>query len=134
MKAAQAAQVRIIAKAVQTARDAMSEEYKTSVLANYFQKNEDGTMKTVEGSEEYIPVEGKENEIAEANVKFGEKEIEIMLERGVGITPVILSDVKVSARELELLKDLYVEQNGPGLPSNAIPFPQKSEAPQPRIQ
>ena len=127
-----AGQIRKVIQAVQVVRDTISGSYQEKVLGQYFQKNEDGTLKKVEGQDEYIPLEGKEKEIEKANADFGEIEVEVVLSNVRPLSPASLADVKVSARELELLKGLFVDQDGPGIPGT-LPFP-VADGFQPRIQ
>ena len=130
--AEKAGQIRSVVKAVQKLRDKVSEDYKKDILGTYFQKNEDGTPKKAEGGGEFIPLAGKETEITKANDEFGARVGTIELEGCRPLTPNTLSDMKITARELELLKDLYTEQNGPGVPHMPFPTALGSNAPQMR--
>ena len=45
------------------------------------------------------------------------------------LTPDTLSEIKVTAKELDLLGDLYTEENGPGVPSDFAPPPGQRSIP-----
>lgn len=124
MPAPKAAVISHLIKSAQAVRTQMSEEYKTEVMEKFAQKNEDGSLKRPEGDpQSIIPIEGKEEEMQKANIEFGEKfgELKYMLKDkeiiARPLTPSLLADVKLSPKDLEALKDLYSDEEGPGVPS-----------------
>lgn len=86
------------------------------ILAKYAEKNEDGTVKRNEGDvNSFTLVEDKKEEWQKALEDFGKNEIEVTMEWRP-LTPDALSDIRLSAAELELLGDFFTDQEGPGVP------------------
>ncbi len=105
-------------KAIQNGKDEIKECYQKEIMEVFGQKNEDGTLKRPEGEpNSFVPDETKEKELMEANEAFGLREATIKLNRP--ITPSIIQDVKITAHELDLLGNLFSDQDGPGLPNMA---------------
>lgn len=113
--AAKAAHIKKLINAISVANDFIASDFKGTMLDKFAKKNEDGTLVTPEGPDSYEIIEEKTAEFQEALKPFGEQLVEVRLE-GRPLTPDTLSDVKMSAAEMELLGNLYCEQNGPGVP------------------
>lgn len=114
---ARASAIRQVVKSVQKLKDKISAEYMEEVVKPNFQVGDDGKPK-VDDQGQYIPLEGREEEVKKANEDFGKREVVIELQ----FRPSMLVDVKgITATEMERLKNLYNEEDGPGLPQ--MPFP-----------
>lgn len=116
--AAKANTIRKITNALQEGRvKTVVEDYKKEIMEVFAKRNEAGEIVRPDGEPDgFEPIEGKEEECKAATEAFGEKFLEISAEK---LTPATLSEVKLSARELELLGDIFtdVENAGPGVPN-----------------
>ena len=127
-----AAHIRRVMKELERNRKAIHEEFKKEIVEVFAQKSEDGKLLEPEGAPgEYLVLEGKEEERNAAVKVFGEKVATIAWRP---LTPDSLSDVKVTAKELDLLGELYTDDNGPGLDANFAPPPGRPIPMQPRAQ
>lgn len=113
--AQKAAQIRRITKEIEAARKVVVAEFERDIMQVYGAKNEDGTLKRPEGEPTgFEPLEGKHEEIMSAQTAFGEREVTLNILRP--LTPATLSDMKLSAKDLDALKGLFSEEDGPGVP------------------
>lgn len=109
-----AAHIRRIMKGLEAVHKQIMEEFKTEILSVYAVKKEDGNIAFKDEREsDFDLIDGKAEEYNKALAEFGEREGIIEWRP---LTPDTLSDVKLSARELDLLGDLFSEENGPGIP------------------
>lgn len=106
--------IRHIVKELNKAGDQISEEYKKDILEVYATRDEKGEIVRPEGDPNgFTPDEAKQKEFLEAQEKFGERKAKINWRP---LTPDTLTDIKLTAKELDLLGDLFTEENGPGVP------------------
>lgn len=111
--------IRRLIKELERNRTIIHEEFKKEIMEVFGQKNEDGTLKTPEGAPgEYIPIEEKTEEMVKAQESFGKK---LATLNWRPLTPDTLGDLKLSAKEIEILGPLLTEENGPGLAANFAP-------------
>lgn len=109
-----AAQIRNLVKAVNDAGEMISKAYGEEILEKYAKRDEKGEIIRPEGDPAgFTPDETKLDEFMQAQEEFGNREADIHYRP---LTPAILADVKLTARELDLLGTLFTEENGPGLP------------------
>jgi hypothetical protein len=108
-----ASHIHQIAKRVQAARDLMGKQYKAEIIEKFAKRDEAG--KIVNAPDGRFDVDDdKVLEFQKETDAFGEREIEIDWRPFDART---FSEIKVSAKELDLLGDLYShEPVGPGLP------------------
>ena len=96
------------------AREQISEEYKKEVMEKYATRDENGAIKRPsENPDGFIPDETKLEEFKKAQEDFGEKEF--VFEWGP-LRPAHLTDVKVSAKEIGLMGELFNTEDAPGMP------------------
>jgi hypothetical protein len=101
-------------KQLQKARNEIHESFTKDMLERYAQRNEDGTIKRPEGDPNgFTPLDDKVEEYTKEQEAFGKRLYEFTC---APLNPSILQDVKLSARDIETLKDLFIEESGPGLP------------------
>lgn len=106
--------IRHIVKELNKAGEQISEEYKSSIIEPYAKKDKSGALVKPKGEPGgFIPDEARQDEFLKAQEEFGERFAEINWRP---MTPDTLSDIKLTAKELDLLGDLFTEENGPGLP------------------
>lgn len=111
---ARANHIRHIIKELNKAGEQISAEYKSDLIDVYAKKGEDGKVARPEGDPNgFTPDETKMDEFIKAQEEFGEREAEINWRP---LTPETLSDIKLTAKELDLLGDLFTDDNGPGIP------------------
>lgn len=112
---ARACHIKKIMKGLEKLHKQIMEEFKKDILEAYAVKKEDGSgIKYKDEMEsDFDLLEGKEKEYQEALKTFGEREGTIEWRP---LTPDALADIKLSARELDLLGELFSEENGPGVP------------------
>lgn len=109
-----ASHINKILKRVQAAREKISALYKEEIMPEFFAKDAEGNWVINQDTQEYTLKEGVTAEqLAEKMKEFNTRTIEIDW-RPLG--PSALVDVKLSARDLNALGDLYTEQDGPGIP------------------
>lgn len=107
--------IRHIIKELNAAGDQISKEYKTDLIDVYAKKDEEGKIVRPEGDPNgFTPDETKMEEFLKAQETFGDREAEINWRP---LTPDTLSDIKLTAKELDLLGDLFTDDNGPGVPT-----------------
>lgn len=115
-----ASHIRRVINEIKKAGDQIREEYKKDILEVYAQRDEKGEIKRPEGDPNgFDPIVEKEAEFLKAQEDFGGREIVIAWRP---LNPDTLADVKLSAKELDLLGELYTDDAGPGVPMN-FPFP-----------
>jgi hypothetical protein len=107
-----ASHIHKIYKALDAAGTKIREEFKAEVLSKFALKDENGGIKTDEHGT-YEPDPAQMEEYNKAMTEFEARECVIDWRP---LTPDTLSDVKVTAKEIDLLGPLYSEQNGPGVP------------------
>lgn len=106
--------IRHIIKELNAAGDRISEEYKTDLIDVYAKKDEEGKIVRPEGDPNgFVPDDTKMEEFMKAQDAFGDREAEINWRP---LTPDTLSDIKLTAKELDLLGELFTDDNGPGVP------------------
>jgi hypothetical protein len=95
-------------------QDAIIEEYKTTVLEIYAQRDEKGEIIRPDGDPNgFKPMEDKLDDFQKAQDEFGEK---LVTFTWGPIRNSDLQDIKLSGHEKDLLKDLYSDEEGPGVP------------------
>lgn len=105
-----------IVRQIQNARNRIADGYKKDVMEVFGQKNEDGSLKRPENEPSgFVPDESRMEDLNKATEQFGEKE---MAFECLPLTSSTLSDIKMSAKEIELLKDIYSKDSGPGVPEH----------------
>ena len=110
-----ASHIRQIAKRIKAGKDLIHESYKTDIMDKFGKKSEDGKTLIAEGQPGgFEMAEGKDEEFNKAFLEFEAREIEVDWRP---LNPDTLSDIKLSAREIELLGPLFSEENGPGVPN-----------------
>ncbi len=116
--AAKASQIRKVVKKYDEATALTKEKYKTDLGDVYHDKNADGTPKMVETAEgkEFALKEGTQEEYKKVVDEFGKRTYEFNLSEFTPLNPTILSDVKLTAADIEALGPLFSEEAGPGLP------------------
>ncbi len=88
------------------------ESFKPEILDIYAQKDDKGEV--IYGEQgTYEPIKEKLEEYHKAMEAFEAKEVSVEWRP---LTPDSLADVKLTAKEIEILGPLFVEQNGPGVP------------------
>lgn len=111
-----ASHIRRIVNLVQKASDQMREDFKKDVLELYAARDEEGKIIATKEKPFDIP-DDKIEAFTAATEVFGEREGTVDWRP---LNAHTIQDLKVSAREMELLGDLYTEEgNGPGLPEFA---------------
>lgn len=104
-----------IVKRVKAGKDRIHEEYKTDIMEKFAKKGEDGKALVSEHQPGGFELtEGQEEAFNEAFKEFEAREVEVDWKP---LTTTTLDDVRLSARELELLGPLVVDESGPGVPS-----------------
>ncbi len=123
-----ASHIRHIVRGLTDARNQMATEHKKEIVEVYAQKDENGKIKAPEDNKDgFIPADDKKEECDKASEAFFNREATIDWKP---LAPSTLSDVRLSAREIDLLGELYSEHEGPGLPGlgpsdNVMAFPQQ---------
>lgn len=110
-----ASHIRQISKRVKAGKDKIHDEYKSDIMDVFAVKGEDGKAKVSENQPGgFEMVEGKDEEFNKAFQAFEAREVEVDWRP---LTPDTLADIKLSAREIELLGPLFSDDNGPGVPT-----------------
>lgn len=110
----QAGHIHQVVKRVQAGKDQIHAEYKTQIVEKFAQKDDKGKVLTGEDhATGFQMMEGKDEEFQKALAEFEGRQVEVDWRP---LTPDTLSDVKLSAREIDLLGPLFSEENGPGVP------------------
>lgn len=117
-----ASQIHKISKQLTFARERISKEYQDQLVQTYGKKDENGKVIRPEGEPMgFEPIEEMAEEFATAQEKFGENVVELTVQP---MSLDLLSDIKVSAQDLEALRGLYVGNDGaeagPGVPTNNV--------------
>lgn len=115
--AQKAAHIRHISKFVKAGKDKIHDEYKTNIMDKFGKKGEDG--KTITAEDRPGGFEMDDSQTEEFNKAFKEFEAREIEVDWRPLTPDTLSDIKLSAREIELLGPLFSEDQaqGPGIPN-----------------
>lgn len=122
-----ASHIRQVTKKLQEARDKISKEHRAEILEVYGKKDDNGLVIMNNDTDEFTPVEGKEEELQKLIADFMKREVVIDWRPFDSST---LADIKISAKELGLLKDLYNDDpTGPGLPFDMEQFRNSKNAP-----
>jgi hypothetical protein len=101
-----------ISKEVEKHVDQFKSEFKKDILEKYAQKDEHGKYLNDEGQYKIDPKCFADYKTA--TEAFGKK---TAIVKWKPLTPSVLSDIKMSAKEIDLLGELFSEQEGPGLES-----------------
>lgn len=114
---AKAAHLRKLVKGYNEASERIVSDFDETMLTKYARKNEDGTVFREGGNQAAyeIPEENQEAFQKALQEDFGKREITIEM-NGRPLTADVLSDIKMTAQEVDTLGDFYVEEAGPGLP------------------
>ena len=109
-----------IVREVQKGRDQAMKDYQVKVAEVYGVKDENGKLKRPPGEAQgaFEPIKGKEEEIVKAQDELNETEFEV---HSKPLNFTILSDMKLSAQDFNVLGPLFVEEEtptGPPLPPN----------------
>ena len=112
-----ASHINQVIKKINDARLKLHEEYMEQVVGKFAKRTETGEIDRTGGQPGdaghfNIPDEVMED-FKKAVDEFGEKDVEINWRP---LTPSCFDDLKVSAKEIDLLGPLYTEQEGPGVP------------------
>ncbi len=111
-----AVRIKSIVRELTKGRELISKSYQDDLVSVFGEKNEDGTIKRPEGEPNgFTPVKEKEEEFIKAQEDFGERELDLDCHP---LNPTLLADMKCSSKELDLLKGLFTDEAGPGVPSN----------------
>lgn len=106
-----------VVRSVQKGRDQAMADFQSKVADVYGQKDEAGKLVRPQAEPHgFIPVDGKEDEILKAQEELGETEFEVIAKP---LTLSVLSDVKMSAKDIHALGPLFSEEEevqGPGVP------------------
>lgn len=104
-------------KKLQDYKNFISAQYVERVVKSHFKCDEEGNpVKDEKG--DYIALAESTDELDKANEAFGQTEIEVE----TVFRPSLLADVKgITAREMDLLGNLFTEEDGPGVPHGAFP-------------
>lgn len=102
--------VRHIVRELNQIRKDISEGYKKDIVEVYAKRNEKGELPPVE---EFLPEESRMEEFLKVQADFGKRECVV---KWRALTPETLKDMKLSAKELDLLGNLFTEENGPRVP------------------
>lgn len=106
--------IRHVLKEYNKCIDQISEEFKTEVADKFAVKDEAGKIVAPENDPNgFSVIEGQEEAFQEACKEFG---LKVCVINYRPLTPDTLADVKLTPKELNLLGDLYTEENGPGVP------------------
>jgi hypothetical protein len=106
-----------ITRELQTAREKIADDYQAEIVEKFGKRNDKGELIRPEGEPKgFEPIDGQEDAINKAHDEFGNKMAEI---KWRPLTPTTLADIKISGAEIELLKDLFTEEEGPGIPNLA---------------
>lgn len=108
-----------IVKLCQEARNNAMKDFQKNVAEVFGKRDEAGKLIRPEGQDQgFEPMDGKEEEIFKAQELLGETEFEV---KWKPLTPSVLADVKLSAKDIDALKNLFSEEEpapvGPGLPN-----------------
>lgn len=116
-----ACMIRHVYNEAKRARTQISEEYKRDIMEAFAERDENGEIKRPEGDPGgFMPDPKRLEEFKKSQDDFGLREF--VFEWGP-LRPSHISDMKVSAKELNILGDLFNEDEGPGLPANVLDFP-----------
>lgn len=102
-------------------RENISKEYQADIVQVYGKKDAEGKIIRPAGEPNgFEPVEETQEAFEKAQEAFGDRTAELNVNP---MTLELLSDMKVSAQDLEALRGLYAgnsddAQNGPGVPTN----------------
>jgi hypothetical protein len=111
-----ACRISAIWKQVTAARTQIMEEYTKEIMEVYAKRDENGAIIIPEGQQAgFTPIEDKIEEFTKAQDAFGEKEYTFTC---MPFNPSHLSDVKMSAKDIETLGVLFQENAGPGIPAS----------------
>jgi hypothetical protein len=129
-----AAQIYQITKRYHAAVKQIRADYQKEVIDVYAKKNESGKIiPSTTNPNGFDIIEGKEEEFTKAAEDFGKKTYTFKGEEPrphafKRLTPTTLVDVKLTAKEIGILGDLYSDEGGPGVPNenNVVQFPIKN--------
>lgn len=110
-----------VVKELEKAQKLIADTYQTEVVEKFAQKGEDGkVLRPKDDPTDYIKLEMEnfDEKLAAALEVFGKHEFEVVAKP---LTPSVLADIKISAKEINMLAGLFSEdeaqQNaGPGVP------------------
>lgn len=111
-----------VVRELEKAQKLISETYQKEVVEVFGKKGEDGKVIRPEGDPNgYEPLEMEmekfDEKLAAALEVFGKHEFEV---NAKPLTPSVLADIKISAKEINMLKGLFTEDEaqatGPGVP------------------
>lgn len=105
-----------IMKALQTHQTALRDGYQSKLIPTYVEKGEDGKAKFDPKTGEMVILADKREEFTKAEAEFMETEVLLAVKP---LTPSVLADIKLSARDIDLLGPLFSEEDesrGPGVP------------------
>lgn len=112
--AQKAKMIRDLVKLISDAKEAITKAFTTEIVEVFAKRDDKGQIVRPEGEPNGFDVdETKFEEFNKTQADFGERE-HVFAWRP--FTPSLISDVKMSAREIELLKDLFSDEEGPGIP------------------
>lgn len=97
--------IRRVTKQLNVVREKISKEYQEKIVDLYGKRDEKGTIVRPENNPAgFDVVEGKEDEFVKAQEEFGKTAADLLTSP---LTPDMLKDIKLSARELEMLQNLF---------------------------
>lgn len=100
-----ASHIHKVVKALGKAREQITKEYASEVIEVFAKRDEAGAIVRPEGDPQgFSPVEEKEKEFLAAQEAFGERTVELKAEP---FTPDFISDMKISAQDLDAMASLY---------------------------
>ena len=109
--------IKQLTKELEKGRKQIHTEYMVEVREVYAKRTEDGKIDTEGGDpkdENYFqPDETKMDAFMKAQDAFGARNLTLACR---AVTPRMLGDMKISAKELDLLGELYSLEEGPGVP------------------
>lgn len=109
-----AAAIRKLVKAVQEVRVKAADEWKEQIFEKYSKRDDKGVIvRPKDDPNGFEPDETRAEEMHKAQTEFDNKLAELSISP---LNPMILSDVKLSAADLERLGALFSEEAGPGIP------------------
>lgn len=114
---AKASHIRHVLKQVNAAKAKMSDEWK-DMGKKYGKHDDKGELIRAENHAGFELKEGVEKEFEDAVAVFDKTECEI---KWRPLTPDTLADIKMTARDMEILGPLFSDENGPGVPQGFQP-------------
>lgn len=107
--------IRRVTKSLNKVRDEISAKYQSDIVEKFAKKDEAGqVIRPKENPAGFDVAEGMEDEFVKAQEMFGKNEAVLETK---AMTPELLKDIKLSARELEVLNNLFDDQEATGLHS-----------------